>query len=252
MMPQSRRKTENMTHRTVKSRKTRLVSYPPRLGWISKKRAFLWMTACAVLVTTHACGPTRDRKVARSFSDDFERTNLGPNYFDTIGRYRIINGWLNIEKAYNNPLWLVRRLPKDVQVDLDVKSRTKDGDIKIEIFGDGRSFAKDRGAYVATGYVLCMGGWNNTESFIARRFEHGRFGRKRQDIVLRTDVKVVPDKVYHWRIIRRGGRLEWYVDGELFLSYDDRDPLSGPGHDHLGFNNWQSDLWFDNLTIKAL
>ena len=205
-----------------------------------------------LLATSPGCGPARDRTLTKTFSDDFERKNLGADYFDTIGRYRIIEGWLNIEKAYNNPLWLRRRLPRNVKIELDVKSRTKDGDIKIELFGDGRSFAKDRGAYVATGYVLCMGGWNNTQSFIARRFEHGRFGRKKQDIVLRTDVKVVPDKVYHWRIIRRGGTLKWYVDGTLFLTYDDPDPLFGPGHDHLGFNNWQSDVWFDNLRIETL
>ncbi len=28
--------------------------------------------------------------------------------------------------------------------------------------------------------------------------------------------------------------------------------LSGPGHDHFAFNNWASDLWFDNLRITPL
>jgi len=32
----------------------------------------------------------------------------------------------------------------------------------------------------------------------------------------------------------------------------DPNPLQGRGHDHFGFNNWQSDLWFDNLKITPL
>jgi hypothetical protein len=33
---------------------------------------------------------------------------------------------------------------------------------------------------------------------------------------------------------------------------NDREPLSGRGHDHFAFNNWDSDLWFDNLRITPL
>jgi len=32
----------------------------------------------------------------------------------------------------------------------------------------------------------------------------------------------------------------------------DSEPLEGRGHDHFGFNNWQSDLWFDNLKVTPL
>ena len=32
----------------------------------------------------------------------------------------------------------------------------------------------------------------------------------------------------------------------------DPDPLYGAGHDHFAFNNWASDLWFDNLVITPL
>jgi len=33
---------------------------------------------------------------------------------------------------------------------------------------------------------------------------------------------------------------------------EDDEPLEGRGHDHFAFNNWQSDLWFDNLEITPL
>jgi hypothetical protein len=32
----------------------------------------------------------------------------------------------------------------------------------------------------------------------------------------------------------------------------DSDPLWGRGHDHFAFNNWNSELWFDNLKITPL
>jgi len=32
----------------------------------------------------------------------------------------------------------------------------------------------------------------------------------------------------------------------------DPEPLRGRGHDHFGFNNWQSELWFDNLKVTPL
>ena len=32
----------------------------------------------------------------------------------------------------------------------------------------------------------------------------------------------------------------------------DPKPLEGPGHDHFAFNNWQAELFFDNLRIEPL
>ena len=42
------------------------------------------------------------------------------------------------------------------------------------------------------------------------------------------------------------------VDDEELASMEDDEPLEGRGHDHFAFNNWQSDLWFDNLEITPL
>jgi len=210
-------------------------------------RAAVLVAAMLILV---GCGRPRDPAMGSHFTDQFTRKDIGASYFDTIGRYRVILGRLNIEKAYNHPLWLRRRLPRNVEASVDVVSMTDDGDMKVEIFGDGQSSATtNRGAYTATGYVLCMGGWHNSKSFIARKYEHGKAGI---DVVSRSDVKVVKGKTYHWRIVRRGHLLEWYVDGEPFLSFDDPEPLYGRRNDHFGFSNWQSDVHFDNLKIRRL
>jgi hypothetical protein len=54
------------------------------------------------------------------------------------------------------------------------------------------------------------------------------------------------------KIERRGATIEAWVDGVSLVKMTDPDPLEGPGHDHFAFNNWQAELWFDNLRIKPL
>jgi len=232
---------------------TLLRDFWEKIYWGGKSRfwvRFFIISFLFFLWIPFGCRP-KDPMLREEFEDHFDREALGEKYYDTIGRYRIVDGRLNIEKAYNHPLWLRVRLPHDVVVELEVMSRTSDGDIKVELFGDGRSHAWSRGSYKATGYVFCMGAWKNSKSFIARKDEHGKEGR---DIVSRSDAeaKVRVDRTYHWKIVRKEKEIKWYVDGELFLSFMDPAPLYGPKNDHFGFNNWQSDVYFDNLKIQPL
>ena len=122
-----------------------------------------------------------------------------------------------------------------------------------ELFGDGHSYDPDGGAYMATGYEIIFGGWYNQKSIIARMDEHGH------DMASRTDVKVVPNQHYHWKIERRGGKVSWWIASPAasitapsFLVYDDPHPLENTGHEYLGFNNWETDTWFDNLVVTPL
>lgn len=187
--------------------------------------------------------------IDKSYLDDFNRASLGPDYNKTGGGYRIVDGALNAKNAHNKPLWLARKLPAgDLQIDLDAWSNSADGDIKIEIFGDGRSFDPDGNRYAATGYVLVFGGWKNTKSMIARMDEHG------DEMAARALPKVVPRQRYHWRIIRRRDTIEWFIDDMTtpFLRYQDPQPLGGLGHEYFAFNNWEADTWFDNLLVKRL
>jgi len=201
-----------------------------------------------VSATLSACKVSDPPPVTGPWTDDFERSDIGRDYKPTSEAYTIVGGALNVKGAYNHPLWLRKKLPDDVVIELDVWAKTTDGDLKIEIFGDGESHAHNKGAYTSTGYVLCLGGWNNSKSFIARGNEHGK------DTKTRKDPKVVQGQVYHWKIVRQGGRLDWYVDDMQtpFLSYDDAAPYKGAGHHYFGINNWQSDAYFDNLTITPL
>jgi len=195
--------------------------------------------ACLLLA---ACTPQGDPGIGSAFTDDFERSQLGHDYNKTGGNWRIENGELHVNGAKNHPLWLLRTLPRDVRVEFDVRSESAEGDIKVEIFGDGASHAEgDR--YTATSYVIIFGGWNNSRNVLARMDEHG------DDRVVGKPRKVEPGRTYRFRIDRIGGILTVRVDEDILLEMDDSEPLGGRGHDHFGFNNWQSDLRFDNLKV---
>ena len=203
------------------------------------------LAACALALL--ACKVREPPAIDQSYSDDFNRPALGGDYNRTGPGYRLVDGALQAKGAHNHPLWLARRLPPgDLQIDLDAWSNSADGDIKIELFGDGRSYDPDGNRYQSTGYVLCFGGWHNEKSILANRDEHGT------TMVSRTTPKVVSGQHYHWRIVRRGKVIDWFIDDltQPFLRYDDPDPLSGPGHEYLAFDNWENDTWFDNLVIR--
>jgi len=193
-----------------------------------------------------ACTPQGDPAIGPDgFTDDFERDAVGDLWHNTGGRYEITDGWLNVRGARNRPLWLRRRLPRDVRIEFDVRSESPQGDIKIEVFGDGSSRATSE-SYTATSYVVIFGGWNNSTNAIARMDEHG------DDRAVGPRNPVEMGRVYHMRIERDGNRITAWADETQLASMEDPDPLEGRGHDHFAFNDWEADLWFDNLRIEPL
>jgi hypothetical protein len=197
-------------------------------------------------LASSACTPQGDPGLAPGgFHDEFERTELGTDWNNTGGPYAIKKGMLRVKGARNKPLWLRRTLPRDVRVTLDVRSDSPEGDIKLELFGDGVSKAETT-SYTATSYVVIFGGWNNSLNVLARMNEHG------DDRVVGPPYKVVQGQTYHMKIERRGATIRAWVDDHELAHMTDPRPLEGPGHDHFAFNNWMSELWFDNLRIESL
>ena len=208
----------------------------------------LVVVALVALVAVGACKVKDPPPIRDLWTDNFERGEVGGNYYATGEGYRVANGALNAKGAHNHPLWLRAKIPRDARVEFDAWSTDPRGDIKIEIYGDGKSYDADGGAYMATGYELIFGGWHNSKSIIARLDEHGN------DVVARVQPKVVPNQRYKWRIERKGNQLTWWIDdmSTPFLQMTDPKPLDGIGHEYLGFNNWETDTWFDNLVISPL
>jgi hypothetical protein len=190
--------------------------------------------------------------IGSGFTDDFNRTDLGPNYFATGAYWRIVNGELFAPGAKNNPLWLQAVLPDNVQIELDARSESPDGDIKCELFGDGHSHA--------SGYVLLFGTANNTVTSLARLDERAPVvssfsspqpnqGRIR---VERRDQRVENGRNYHWLIRRQGQTLTWQIDGQTMFEVNDPEPFKGSGHDRLALSSWDANVFFDNLKITPL
>jgi hypothetical protein len=193
-----------------------------------------------------ACKVKDPPPVSARWTDQFERDDVGENYYQTGSGYEMIHGALSAHGAHNHPLWLRKKLPRDVRIEFTTWSNEDRGDLKVEVFGDGRSFDPDGGRYTATGYEVIFGGWYNSKSIIARLDEHGN------DMVQRALPKVVKGQRYRWKIERRAKTLSWFIDDQPFLAYEDPRPLDGPGHEYLGFNNWETDTWFDDLVITPL
>jgi hypothetical protein len=209
-----------------------------------------WFAAAAITpaCTCEEAQPTRP-PITAPFADSFDRAELGPDWLATDPQaVRIVDGAIVVAQGYNHPLWLLRRLPRDARIEFDCWSNSPDGDLKVEVWGDGHSFATgDRGAaYTSTAYNFIFGGWRNTLSTLARLNEHGH------DRKVRTDLRVVVGQKYHWTIARKDRHLDWSIDGQPFLSFDDPTPLDGENHSFFGINNWESDAHFDNLTVTPL
>ena len=209
-----------------------------RLAWM-----FVFgLASCEELPRTYSSGGA----TTELFHDDFNRDTLGPNWTPTGEGANIVDGQLVAIDLHNHPVWLAVELPDDFRVELDVIAASEEGDVKIELAGDGKSFDGDGGNYQASGYVFVFGGWNNTRSIIARQDEHGRA------IASVDEPKVEPGRRYHFVITRVGGEIRWEVDGRLLLEYVDEKPLRGHGQRHLALSGWEAEAHFDNLRVTSV
>ncbi len=179
------------------------------------------------------------------FRDDFSSPTLGPAWRTTGPGAAIVDGALVLENLHNHPVWLTTPLPDDVRIEFDALALSDEGDIKVEIAGDGKSYAR-AASYKATGYVMIFGGWNNSVNALVRRDEHGNDKRSV------STPKVVANRRYHIVLTRKDGTLTWELDGQEILRFDDPDPLLGPGQQHFAFGGWESRVRFDNLVIASL
>ncbi|MCO4760984.1 MAG: hypothetical protein KC502_05735 [Myxococcales bacterium] len=176
------------------------------------------------------------------FSDDFERDKLGSDWkVNHAGEWVVSGGQLKANRVgiygdRNKGVWLLRQLPKKTRIEFEGQVRSGKGDIKCE------SFAKK--PVHEAGYSFIFGGWGNTINTITRLGEH-----EPNRVVQRPHVPVQTSKTYKWAIVRTDHAVRWYVDGKFMASYDDKQPVYGP---YFGFNNWLSDVRFDNIKVYEL
>jgi hypothetical protein len=197
-----------------------------------------------------------DPLLSEPFQETFEQASLGAQWLATSAQWRPENGRLCVRNARNHPLWLKHRLPKNARIEFTATSYSNDGDIKVEMWGDGRSSAASSSYTDATGYLAIFGGWQNKFHVLARQDEHAPNRPEIKLVPDSDDPKAAPvekDTEYTFRIERSDGKtVRWLVDDIELFAFQDKAPLSGPGHDHFGFNNWQVRVCFDDLKIVPL
>ncbi|AUX28589.1 MULTISPECIES: hypothetical protein [Sorangium] len=213
-------------------------------------------TVAASTSASIVAGGVQGAQRAGVFEDDFDRSALGPDWNALSPKWKIEEGRLCVRGARNRGVWLRRPLPENARIEFDAIAEAPDGDLKAELWGDGRSGATAASYTNATSYLVILGGWKNTKHVLARLDEHGS-DRLEIDVDPDSDDErarpVAPGQPYRFRIERRDGRtLSWSVNGVDTLELSDPAPLSGPGHEHLGFNDWDAPVCFDNLRITPL
>jgi hypothetical protein len=197
-----------------------------------------------------------DPQLSDRFSDNFERKTLGPDWRALAEPWHIVRGELCGKGAKNRGVWLRRRMPTNARIEFDARTASTHGDIKVEAWGDGRSGATKASYTDATSYLMVFGGWKNSRHVLARINEHGDDRLSLEVDPASDDPRqraVEPGQVYRFAIERSDGRtVRWWVDDLLMAELEDDEPLTGEGHDHFGFNDWDVALCFDNLSITPL
>ena len=203
---------------------------------------FFQISALFLLLSFAVFGCSSGKRAVLIFEDSFERAEIGENYEIQGGDWRIENGKLKSGTAKNRNLVLRSvDLPQNGIVELTMKSHSDAVDVKFNLWGDGK--IHDHG----DGYTFILGGWNNRISVISKLDEHEKKRSEKRNANLEKEV------LYKIKVERISNKIEWFVNGELFLEYSDETPLKvSDGFSKLSFANWKSDVEFDDLKIYAL
>lgn len=198
-----------------------------------------------------------DPLLTETFEDAFDRGMVGVDWRTVgTGAWRIENGRLCGQRAKNRGIWLARRIPTNARIEFDAQSTSSDGDLKIEAWGDGLSGATGLSYTNATSYLAIYGGWKNSLHVLARIDEHGSNRKEIKVDPADDDPRarpVSPGQVYRFVIERNDGRtVRFSVNETVIHTMVDGDPLTGTGHDHFGFNDWEVPVCFDNVKVTPL
>jgi hypothetical protein len=194
--------------------------------------------------------------ITAPFEDNFDRAELGADWNVLGPAWKIQNGRLCARGARNHGVWLLRKLPINARIEYEAFAESPEGDLKAELWGDGATGATGASYTNATSYLAILGGWKNTKHVLARLDEHGD-DRLELDVDKTSDDErmraVAPGQAYRFKIERADGKtVVVSVNGVEYFTFADQEPLAGPGHEHVGFNDWDAPVCFDNLKVTPL
>jgi hypothetical protein len=123
-------------------------------------------------------GPARSATapsaITTTYEEHFDRKELGPDWATLSPVWRIEDGELCAKGARNKGAWLKPTIPERARIEFDARSDSPEGDIKAELWGDGKTGATGSSYSNASSYLVILGGWQNTKHVLARLDEHGQ------------------------------------------------------------------------------
>ncbi len=176
------------------------------------------------------------------FSDNFDGPGLADAWRVMLaGEWTVTSGELSANRvdAYddrNKGVWLNVPLPEKTRIEFRSRSLSKEGDMKCEVFATEQKHE--------AGYSIIFGGWSNTINTICRLGEH-----EPRRVVQVPNQPVQSNRKYKWTVVRTDNTVRWYIDDKFMVAYEDKQPVKGRW---FGFNNWLSDVRFDDLRVWDL
>ncbi|MGO9064631.1 MAG: hypothetical protein ACLQIH_07830 [Myxococcaceae bacterium] len=237
-----------------------------------------WLTLLAVIFAVNIpllirpFRPLPEAGVPLPFADNFTDASTVAAHYHSLGGFpRVINGELLSPGTKNNPLWLKATLPDNVAVEFDAHAPSQEGEIRVEIFGNGYDHL--------SGYELVYAPWSavgvpgrlpatlvrldENAPTLQRWQEKARsagassitavgYGPNSGVRVEGPPVSIEPGRVYRMRVERRGDTMRWWVDGQRIVEFRDPFPLHGPWHDRVGLSSVEGDVYYDNFRVTPL
>lgn len=235
-----------------------------------------------VLVVLLAALPFSCRQITMKDSDsllyaeNFDGLSDGPNL--PAGWWRegskavsIENGTLRADANPDNngedyeasTIWLNRQFRGDIRVDFDAHVLASEGDKNninfFFLFSDpsGRPLHASRSERADANY----GKYHKLHGYVFTFLANGHPDRARFrlrddpgfNLLLENNTyECRRGKTYHITVTKKGNRITYAVDGQVFLDFID--DIANPEHQVgiIGFRTWRTDLWWDNIQVIQL
>ncbi len=207
----------------------------------SRRRVFVvgsLFVLCIAIVTTIVILTSgegrRDESWVQVFSDDFERSEVGPSYGVLSGRWGLAYGALRGEGSGFVNIDVMQHFGGEVRIELDAVVPRASPKREIAVF-----LCRDA-AEVQEGYYLGAGA----------DYRVAAIDRNGIEVAVSLMSQIEPDHPYHVTIERRRDVLEMSIDGATVIRYQDPIPLNPAEHGRVRIGTYDGIIRVDNLRIS--
>lgn len=208
------------------------------------------------------------------FEDDFDYPDgeLPALYWaEGTERVKIVDKRLQIDATpdVNNPgdvqstIWLNKEFSGDVHIEFDahvIAAPKHENNINFFLFysdPEGRALEETRQERTSAQYKLYHGLKGYIFTYVANGDpDQGRFRLRDNPGFNLLDeyngFECRASKTYHIEIIKKDNRLQYLVDGNVFLDVVDDKFENAHNEGLIGFRTWRTALWFDNLKVSRI